>query len=86
MAGLKKFANCGNDAVIKELTQFHTLNCFKPCDLASLSWYEQRNALTSLMLLTKKCIGEVKARACANSSTQYQYIAKIRYYHSHGYN
>jgi hypothetical protein len=27
-AGLRRFADCGNDAVVKELTQFHTLKCF----------------------------------------------------------
>ena len=37
---------------------------------------ERRNALTSLMFLTEKCSGEIKARACANGSTQRTHIAK----------
>jgi hypothetical protein len=75
-AGLKKLANCGNDAVIKELTKFHTLNCFKPCDTTSLSRDVWHNVPTSLMFLTKKYSGGMKARACANGSTQCQCIAQ----------
>jgi hypothetical protein len=41
-----------------------------------LSWEDHRNALTSLMFLTKTCSGKVKARACANGSTQRTHIAK----------
>ena len=75
-AGLREFANRGKDAVTKELTQFHTLKCFKPRDPSTLSREERRNALTSLMFLTEKRSGEIKARACANGSTQRTHIAK----------
>ena len=34
------------------------------------------NTLTSLMFLTRKRLGEIKARMCANGSTQRSYIAK----------
>ncbi len=36
-AGLKEITNCGKEAVTKEITQFHTLKCFKPCDPSTLS-------------------------------------------------
>ncbi len=55
-AGLKEFTNCGKEAITKELTQFHTLKCFKPCDPSTLSRDERRSALTSLMFLTEKMI------------------------------
>jgi hypothetical protein len=75
-AGLKEFTNCGKEAVTKELTQFHTLKCFKPRNLSTLSRDEHQSALTSLMFLTEKCSGEIKAQACANGSTQRTHIAK----------
>ena len=60
-AGLREFANRGKAAVTKELTQFHTLKCFKPRDPSTLSRDERQNALTSLMFLTEKYSGEIKA-------------------------
>jgi hypothetical protein len=75
-AGLKEFTNRGKDAVTKELTQFHTLKCFKPRDPPTLSRDKRRSALTSFMLLTEKQSGEIKVRACANGSTQHTHIAK----------
>lgn len=75
-AGPKKFEVKGSAAVMKELTQFHTLKHFKPKDPRTLSRDDRRNALTSLMFLTEKRSGEVKARACANGSTQRDHIAK----------
>ena len=75
-AGLKRFEERGSQAIMKELTQFHTLKCFKPRDPKTLSREDRRNALTSLMFLTEKRTGEVKARACANGSTQRDHIAK----------
>jgi hypothetical protein len=60
-AGLREFANRGKEAVTKELTQFHTLKCFKPRDPSTLSRDERQNALTSLMFLTEKHSGEIKA-------------------------
>ena len=60
----------------KELSQLHTLNCFRPCDPHTLTRDDRRNALTSLMFLTEKRTGEVKARACANGSVQQQHVAK----------
>jgi hypothetical protein len=74
--GLQKFTDCGNAAVMKELQQFHTLQCFRPCNPATLTRDDRRNALISLMFFTEKRTGEVKARACANGSVQRQHIAK----------
>jgi hypothetical protein len=68
-AGLKRFGSQGDAAVSKELSQFHTF-------ARTLIREERRNALSSLMFLTKKRTGEVKARACANGSVQRQHVAK----------
>jgi hypothetical protein len=59
---LKRFGSRGNTAVTKELSQLHTLNCFRPCDPSSLTRDDRRNALSSLMFLTEKCSGEVKVQ------------------------
>jgi hypothetical protein len=75
-AGLKRFGSRGDTAVTKELSQLHTMNCFCPCDHRSLTRDDRRNALSSLIFLTEKRTGEVKARACANGSVQRQHVAK----------
>jgi hypothetical protein len=75
-AGLRKFAERGNDALMKELRQFHVLRCFSPKDPKTLSRDDRRKALSSLMFLTEKRSGEVKARGCADGSKQRDHIAK----------
>ena len=52
-AGLKRFGSRGDTAVAKELSQLHTMNCFRPCDPNSLTRDDRRNALSSLMFLTE---------------------------------
>jgi hypothetical protein len=61
---------------MKELTQFHTMNVFRPMNPAKLTRNDRRNALSSLMFLTEKRSGEVKARTCANGSVQRTHITK----------
>jgi hypothetical protein len=75
-AGLRKFSERGNDALMKELCQFHILNCFKSTDPCTLSHTDCRNALASLMFITEKRTGEVKAQGCADSCKQWEHIAK----------
>ena len=43
-AGLRKFANHGNAALMKELCQFHMLKCFTPHDQKTLSCEDKRKA------------------------------------------
>ena len=76
MVELNNLPAQGTEAVSKELTQFHTLRCFRPKDPSTLSCEDHRNALTSLMFLTENRTGEVKAQACANGSTQRTQVAK----------
>ena len=60
-ASLQVFSDHSSEAIVKELIQFHTLKCFQPFNPSTLSQGDCCNALTSLMFLTKKCSGEVKA-------------------------
>ncbi len=75
-ASLRKFSTHGNTAVTKELSQLHTLQCFKLMDASKLSLQQRQNSLASLIFLTEKQTGKVKARYCANGSTQRTHIAK----------
>ena len=61
-AGLKRFGSRGDKAVRKELSQLHTLNCFCPCDPASLTRNDRYNALSSLMFLTENNPGKSKLK------------------------
>ena len=58
--GLKAGLDRGSVAVLKELMQFHTLKCFQPCDLSTLTRDDCHNALTSLMFLTKKDLEKLR--------------------------
>ncbi len=71
-----EISECSDAAIMKELSQLHIMDCFPPCNTRTLSCDECRNALASLMFLTYKCSGEVKARACANGSVQCKHVAK----------
>ena len=75
-ADLRKFVDCGNAALMKELCQFHMLKCFTPQDPKTLSREDKRTALASLMFLTEKRSGEIKARGCADGSKQHDHIAE----------
>ena len=61
---------------MKELRQFHILRCFSPKDPKTLSRQCGCHVLASLMFLTEKCTGKVKACGCANGSKQPANIAK----------
>jgi hypothetical protein len=75
-AGLKKIDGRGNDALMKELCQFHLLRCLSPKDPKTLSRQDHCSTLISLMFLMEKCSGEIKACGCADGSKQCEHIAK----------
>ena len=75
-SGLKKFGDRGEAAVTKELSQFNVLNAFVPLDATTLTYEQRKNALASLIFLTEKRDGTVKARACANGAPQREHMAK----------
>lgn len=75
-AGLKRFGERGETAVAKELNQFNLLDTFTPLDPATLTYEQRRHALASLIFLTEKRNGDIKARACANGKPQREHVAK----------
>lgn len=74
--GLRTFGTRGASTLLQEMTQFHMLNCFTPLDASKLTRYDKRQALISLMFLTKKSSGEIKAHGCADGRKQREHIAK----------
>jgi hypothetical protein len=65
-AGLKRFGPKGEDALMKELCQFHLLQCFTPLDASKLSRDDHHNALSTILFLTEKSNGDIKACGCTD--------------------
>jgi hypothetical protein len=74
--GLKQFGNQGYDAAFEDICQLHERSVFKPINWKDLTQQERRHAMESLIYQVEKRDGRIKARACANGSTQREYINK----------
>ena len=75
-SGLKKFGERGEKAAFKEMKQLHDRNVWLPIKLSKLTDKERKRAMESLIFLSEKRDGTVKARTCANGSTQRPYTPK----------
>jgi hypothetical protein len=73
-AGMKKFGDRGRNAAIDEMKQLHDRSCFVPIHEEELETLESERALESLIFITEKRDGRVKARHCANGSVQRRYM------------
>ena len=74
--GIKKFGIEGKRAAYKEMRQLHDRVVFKPVRVESLTDLERQRAMESLIFLTEKRDKQIKARVCANGSTQREYTPK----------
>jgi hypothetical protein len=75
--GIKKFGSKGVAAAHKELQQIHDRVVFEPIHLNEMTTLERKRAMGSLIFLKEKQDSEtVKARMCANGSTQWAYISR----------
>ena len=74
--GIKKFGIKGKKAAYKEIRQLHDRVVFKPVRVEDLTTLERRRAMESLIFLTEKRDKSIKARTCADGSTQRAYIPK----------
>lgn len=68
--GLKKFKECGEAGITKELLQMHTMSVFTPVHSASLTPLKKANTVSSLMFLKEKHDESIKARFCADGQKQ----------------
>jgi hypothetical protein len=69
--GLQKFGERGLTAASNEMKQLHQRAVFKPLDVSTLSFDEKRKTMRSLIFLTKKRDGTIKARTCAALNPAY---------------
>jgi len=74
--GLSNFGQRGQTAAIKELTQLHVMDTWKPIHAEKLTREEKMKALLSLLFLKEKRTGDIKGRACINGAPQRSYISK----------
>ena len=74
--GIKQFKDKGTQAATAEMQQMLDRKCFQPINKEELSSEESKRALESLIFLTEKRDGRIKARHCANGSTQRAYMDK----------
>jgi hypothetical protein len=74
--GIKKFGERGTHAAHKEMKQLHERVVFEPIKISDMTQLERKRAMESLIFLTEKQDGTVKARTCANGSTQRAYIPR----------
>ena len=74
--GTKNFGEKATEAAFKEIKQLHNRTVFEPVKSAELTDQERRGAMESLIFLVEKRDKTVKARTCANGSTQREYICR----------
>jgi hypothetical protein len=74
--GLRKFESKGQTAAVKELTQLHVMDTWTPMYADRLSREQKMRALSSLLFLKEKRMGDVKGRACVNGEPQRAYIPR----------
>ena len=75
-AGIKKFGQKGKDSALVEMKQLHDRSVFCPRDPRQLTDQQRQRALESLIFITEKRDGRIKARACANGSKQRNWMSR----------
>jgi len=71
-----KFGNRARQAARSELSQLNERMVFTPIHREDITKEEIRKSMESLMFLTEKRDGTIKARACANGSVQRDYLLR----------
>jgi hypothetical protein len=74
--GIKKFGDKGVTAVHKEMKQLNGRVVFEPINIDEMTALERKRAMESLIFLNEKRDETIKARFCANGSTQRAYIPR----------
>jgi len=74
MKGLNIFCEKVRQAALKEVKQLHDRKVFEPISIDGLTKFEKERAMESIAFLTEKRNKTIKARMCANGSTQREYI------------
>ena len=67
------FGDRSDDAVMKELRQIHSFKTYEPLKASNLTWEEKKEALNSLLFVTEKRNGDLKACQVVDGSKQRTY-------------
>ena len=67
------FGDRSDEAVMRELSQIHAYETYEPQFASSLTWEQKKEALNSLLFVTEKRDGAIKARQVADGSKQRTY-------------
>jgi hypothetical protein len=73
MKSIKELGNKGCQASYEKIKQLHNHIVFNPIAIKELLTIKKRKAMESLIFHTKKKDWKIKARTCANGSTQWEY-------------
>ena len=68
--GLELYGDKAEKATVKEFTQIQDMDTYTPMDASKLTREQKTKALSSLLFLTEKRDGRIKARQCAVGSKQ----------------
>jgi hypothetical protein len=74
--GLKKFGSAREEAVYKEIEQLHNRGCFKPIHIESYGSASRQQVMESIMFLTEKRDGAIKARNVTDGRKQRTWMSK----------
>ena len=74
--GIKRFGDKGIAAAHKELKQLNDRVVFEPISIEEMTSLKRKRAMESLIFLGEKRDETVKARMCANGSSQRAYISR----------
>ena len=72
--GVHKCGTPVKDATMKELSQVHNREVLPLIEPSNLTTQEGERAMDGIIFLTEKGYSSIKAKTCANGSTQTQYI------------
>jgi len=72
--GIKKFGERGHEAAVSKVKQIHDCVVFRPISVEELTKLKRKRAMESLIFLNEKRDGRIKGHACANGSTQREYV------------
>jgi len=73
---IKKFGKKAEQSATKEMKQLHDRVCFKPINPTEMTADERKKAMESLIFLTEKRDGRIKARTVANGSVQRKWMER----------
>jgi hypothetical protein len=74
--GVNKFGSRAEAAAMKEIQQMIDRECFDPIHHNGLNDVERRRAMESVIFLSEKKDGSIKAQHCTNGSTQRSYMER----------